>query len=110
MADNIINENKYIIDTEENKKFMEQMRNDLFYFGRRFPSPGGGAYYLGDDGTPWKERSRETWITSRMTHVYSLASFRGHEGAKELAAHIQTFFKNKNITQNINIVYNFFIF
>ena len=32
MADNIINENKYIIDTEENKKFMEQMRNDLFYF------------------------------------------------------------------------------
>lgn len=84
MADNIINENKYIIDTEENKKFMEQMRNDLFYFGRRFPSPGGGAYYLGDDGTPWVERNRETWITCRMIHVYSMAGFLGFEGSEEL--------------------------
>lgn len=29
---------------------------------------------------------RETWITSRMAHVYSLASFLGHPGSKELAA------------------------
>lgn len=77
---------KYLIDTEENKKFLEDVRNTLFNFGHQFPSPCGGSYYLGDDGTPWKERSRETWITSRMTHVYSIASFLGHEGAKELAA------------------------
>lgn len=84
MADRTINENKYIIDTEENKKFMEQMRNDLFSFGRRFPSPGGGSYYLGDDGTPWVERNRETWITCRMIHVYSMAGFLGFEGSEEL--------------------------
>ena len=77
-------EKKYILDTEENKKFMEQMRNDLFDFGRRFPSPGGGSYYLGDDGTPWMERNRETWITCRMIHVYSMAGFLGFVGSEEL--------------------------
>ena len=46
---------KYLIDTEENKKFLEDVRNTLFNFGHKFPSPGGGSYYLGDDGTPWKE-------------------------------------------------------
>lgn len=76
--------NKYLIDTVENKKFLEDVRNELFSFGHQFPSPGGGSYYLGDDGTPWKERSRETWITSRMVHVYSMASFLGHEGSEEL--------------------------
>jgi len=77
---------KYLFNTEENKAFMGEIRNTLFNFGHKFPSPGGGSYYLGDDGTPWTERNRETWITSRMVHVYSMASFLGHEGAKELAA------------------------
>ena len=76
---------KYQINTEENRKFLEEVRNNLFDFGHRFPSPGGGSYYLGDDGTPWKERNRETWITSRMAHVYSLASFLGHPGSEALA-------------------------
>lgn len=76
---------KYQIDTDENKKFMEELRKDLLNFGRQFPSPGGSSYYLGDDGTPWKDRNRETWITSRMTHVYSIGSLLGHEGSQELA-------------------------
>lgn len=75
---------KYQIDTAENKTFLKEMRDGLLSFGHRFPSPGGGSYYLGDDGTPWKERPRETWITSRMTHVYSIGSFLGHEGSEEL--------------------------
>lgn len=75
---------KYQIDTAENKAFLKEMRDGLLSFGHRFPSPGGGSYYLGDDGTPWKERPRETWITSRMTHVYSIGSFLGHEGSEEL--------------------------
>ena len=54
---------KYQIDTAENKAFLKDIRNGLLSFGHQFPSPGGGSYYLGDDGTPWKERSRETWIT-----------------------------------------------
>ncbi|MBQ7840469.1 MAG: AGE family epimerase/isomerase [Lachnospiraceae bacterium] len=77
---------KYLIGTKENEKFQEEIREGLFNFGHKFPSPGGGSYYLGDDGTPWTDRNRETWITSRMVHVYSIASFLGHEGAKELAA------------------------
>lgn len=76
---------KYRIDTEENKKFLQEIREGLLRFGHQFPSPGGSAYYLGDDGTPWKERARETWITSRMAHVYSIGTFLGHEGSGELA-------------------------
>ena len=75
---------KYQIDTEENKKFLKEVRESLFSFGHRFPSPGGSSYYLGDDGTPWTDRNRETWITSRMVHVYSLSSFLGHPGSQEL--------------------------
>lgn len=75
---------KYVIDTEENREFLEKIREDLFQFGHKFPSPKGSSYYLGDDGTPLKEKNRETWITSRMVHVYSLGSFLGHEGSEEL--------------------------
>ena len=76
---------KYQIDTKENREFLKGLREELLAFGRRFPSPGGGSYYLGDDGTPWKERSRETWITSRMVHVYSIGVMLSQEGSKELA-------------------------
>ena len=76
---------KYELDTAENKAFVREIRNNLLSFGHSFPSPDGGSYYLGDDGTPWKDRPRETWITSRMCHVYSLGAMLGHEGSKELA-------------------------
>ena len=62
-------ERKYLLDTEENKKFLEELRRNLLDFGRKFPSPGGGSYYFGDDGTPWPERGRETWITSLLALV-----------------------------------------
>lgn len=75
---------KYQIDTAENKEFLKEMRDQLLSFGHNFPSPGGGSYYLGDDGTPWKDRPRETWITCRMAHVYSMGSFLGHEGSEGL--------------------------
>jgi hypothetical protein len=48
----IIMKNKYKIDTTENKAFLKEMRDELLNFGHKFPSPGGGSYYLGDDGTP----------------------------------------------------------
>lgn len=75
---------KYIIDTPENKEFMKTMTDSLLRFGKHFPSPEGGSYYLGDDGTPWKERPRETWITSRMAHVYSIGSLLGYPGSEAL--------------------------
>ena len=80
------NTKKYRLDTEENKAFLQKSARALLAFGKRFPSPGGGSYYLGDDGSPWTTRSRETWITARMVHVYSIGAMMGYEGAGALAA------------------------
>ncbi len=79
-------ENKYILGTSENRDFLREQRDILLSFGHGFVSPEGGAYYLGDAGEPWKDRPRETWITARMLHVYSMGAMLGHKGAKELAA------------------------
>ncbi|MBQ7372349.1 MAG: AGE family epimerase/isomerase, partial [Blautia sp.] len=79
-------EKRYQIDTAENREFMKELREELLNFGHQFPAPGGGSYYLGDDGTPWKDRNVETWISCRMAHVYSIGTLLGHEGSKELAA------------------------
>lgn len=76
---------KYQIGTDENNRFLEENALSLLAFGKRFPSPGGGSYYLGDDGTPWTDRPRETWITARMAHVYSLGTLLGFPGSEELA-------------------------
>lgn len=76
---------KYKIDTEENRQFLAEIRKNLLDFGKRFPSPAGSSYYLGEDGTPWTDRNRETWITGRMVHVYSIAEMLGEEGTAELA-------------------------
>ncbi|MGN0399797.1 MAG: AGE family epimerase/isomerase [Blautia sp.] len=75
---------KYQIDSAENREFLKKNAEELLAFGHQFPSPGGSSWYLGDDGTPWKDRNRETWITCRMTHVYSMGSFLGHTGSEEL--------------------------
>lgn len=81
-----MNENrKYQLNTEENRAFLKEMGEGILRFGRQFPAPGGSSYYLGDDGTPWKDRPRETWITSRMVHVYSIGHMLGYEGCGELA-------------------------
>ena len=42
---------KYEINTKENREFLKASCEDLLNFGHRFPSPNGGSYYLGDDGT-----------------------------------------------------------
>lgn len=78
-------EAKYQLNTAENRSFLAEMRQELLDFGRRFPSPGGGSHYLGDDGTPWPEKGQETWITSRMAHVYSIGAMLGDAGSPPLA-------------------------
>ncbi len=75
---------KYRIDMEENRQFLKEMREQLLAFGRRFPSPGGSSWYLGNDGTPWTELNRETWITSRMAHVYSIGSMLEYSSCEAL--------------------------
>lgn len=73
-------DNKYLIDSKENKEFMLTNALRLLEFGRRFPAPGGSSYYLGEDGTPCADKPRETWITSRMAHVYSIGAMLGEMG------------------------------
>lgn len=76
---------KYRLDTEENYRFLELEAKKLLDFGKKFPSPGGSSYWLGDDGTPWAQYPRETWITARMVHVYSIGSMLGYEECMEPA-------------------------
>ena len=58
----------------------------LLSFAARSQVPGGFGY-LGDDGTVLADRPVETWISARMTHVFSLGVLLGHPGAAELAGH-----------------------
>lgn len=76
---------KYQLNSLENKNFQKSLREELLRFGRKFPSDGGSSYYLGDDGSPWIDRPRETWITCRMAHVYSIGKMLGYDGCGELA-------------------------
>ncbi|MCY7401452.1 MAG: AGE family epimerase/isomerase [Nocardioides sp.] len=62
----------------------DQTRRQL-EFGRAFPHPDGGAYYLGDDGRPDRTRPVHTWLTSRMLHVYALGELAGIPGCRPLA-------------------------
>ena len=76
---------KYILGTEENKQWQRSIRENLLEFGKDFASPSGASYYLGDDGKPWKERARETYITARMAHVYSIGCLLGRKGSRDLS-------------------------
>ena len=105
-----VTEKKYQLGTAENKEFLQGVRDGLLSFGHQFPSPGGSSYYLGDDGTPWKDRNRETWITSRMTHVYSIGSMLGHEGSETLAANRIGTIKRKIRLTRMSLVSNISIF
>lgn len=76
---------KYQLNSKENQDFQKFLREELIEFGRKFPSEGGASFYLGDDGTPWEDRPRETWITCRMAHVYSIGKMLGYDGCEKLA-------------------------
>ena len=75
---------KYEINTEENRAFLREICRGLLELEKRFPAPGGSAYYLKEDGAPWKEKNREVYETCRMAHVYAIGEFLGFPGGKEL--------------------------
>ena len=63
-----MNENflKYQIGTEENKRFLEDIREELFRFGRSFFSLWGSVYYLDQMGyhvrkETVRHRSQAVW-------------------------------------------------
>jgi mannose/cellobiose epimerase-like protein (N-acyl-D-glucosamine 2-epimerase family) len=57
----------------------------LLDFAERSHLPEGGFGYLDDDGSVLPGRPVETWIVTRMTHVFGLAALLGRPGADELA-------------------------
>ncbi len=77
---------KFIIDTPENKAYLQELAEELLRFAVRFPAPNGCAYYLHDDGTPWVEKTLDNYETCRMVHSYAIGKFLGFPGSDELIA------------------------
>ena len=59
----------------------------LLEFGRASLVPGDGFGWLDQQGRLELDRPVATWITARMTHVYSLATLRGAAFGPDLADH-----------------------
>ena len=79
------NNPRYTLGTEANRIFMASETYELLKFGKGFPAPNGGSGWLNADGTLDPSHGVETWITSRMAHVYSIGAMLGYPGAGELA-------------------------
>jgi mannose/cellobiose epimerase-like protein (N-acyl-D-glucosamine 2-epimerase family) len=47
----------------------------------------GGFWWLDADGQPDRSRPRFLWVTTRMTHCFSIGALLGHQGAGDLADH-----------------------
>ena len=75
---------KYLIDTPENKAYLQDMVRELLQFAVHYPSPEGCAYYLRDDGSPWLEKNLDNYETCRMVHCYSIGKFLGFPGSDAL--------------------------
>ncbi len=75
---------QFLIDTPENKAYLQEMAEELLRFAVRFPSPDGCAYYLKDDGSPWVEKNLDNYETCRMVHSYSIGKFLGFPGSDDL--------------------------
>ena len=72
-------------DLPSHRRWLAAHGRSLLEFGRRTAAPGGGAYWLHDDGTPWPERGIHTWITARTVHVYGLGALLGVPGCRPVA-------------------------
>ncbi|KHL17124.1 UNVERIFIED_CONTAM: N-acyl-D-glucosamine 2-epimerase [Mumia flava] len=58
----------------------------LIDFARASAAPPVGFAWLDDDGRPDPRQPIHTWITTRMTYVFSLAALLDVDGAEEIAA------------------------
>jgi sulfoquinovose isomerase len=59
----------------------------LLAFARNARLPGWGFGWLDSRGAPMADDTVHTYITARMTHVFSLAALLGHAWAEEYADH-----------------------
>ncbi len=75
---------RFMLDTPENRAYLQELTEELLRFAVKFPSPVGSAYYLKDDGTPWPEKNLDNYETCRMVHCYCLGKFLGFPGSGRL--------------------------
>lgn len=68
------------LQQDEHRAWLQAQLEAQLQFARGFAHPAGGAYYLGEGGRPDLTRPVQTWITSRMLHVYSLGHLAGIPG------------------------------
>lgn len=73
------------MSSRTHRSWLDAELRRLLAFGRRSGLPGGGAAYLGGDGSPLPQHGTQTWITARTVHVYSLGSLLGVPGSGPVA-------------------------
>jgi sulfoquinovose isomerase len=73
------------LDSAGHRHWLEHHAHQLRDFSRRTGRPGGGAYWLGDDGSPDLSYPVHTWITGRMVHVFGLGTLLGVPGSAPVA-------------------------
>lgn len=74
-----------LLTSPDHREYLLGQARGLLAFGTRFPAPGGGSGWLTNDGALDPTKPIHTWITCRMTHVYSLGHLLGVPGSKDLA-------------------------
>jgi mannose/cellobiose epimerase-like protein (N-acyl-D-glucosamine 2-epimerase family) len=67
--------------------YLSTERKRLLAFARKARLPDWGFGWLDSDGSLLADNTVHTYITARMTHVFSLAVLLGHEWAAEYADH-----------------------
>jgi mannose/cellobiose epimerase-like protein (N-acyl-D-glucosamine 2-epimerase family) len=75
---------KYQLGTQANRLFMASQSYNLLNFGRGVAAPWGGAGWLDNFGRIDVSHGVHTWISCRMSHVYSLGAMLGFPGSEEI--------------------------
>lgn len=75
------------INTTVHTDWLDAERNRIVEFAAASRDPAGGFGWLDRAGQRIPDRPVPTWITGRMTHVFSLAHLLGDAGAAELVDH-----------------------
>ena len=73
------------LQSPAHRSWLDAHARHLLAFGRNTVDARGGARWLTDDGSPDLGQPTHTWITARMTHVYSLGSLLGIPGCATIA-------------------------
>ncbi len=76
------------LDLPSHHSWLHREHLSLLDFGRRAVRPGGGASYLGDDGTPDHEQPLAPYHTARMVHVFGLGALAGVPGCRSKAVQV----------------------